>query len=303
MFIVKNRKFFLVLTLAIVLVSLGAIGKFGLRLGIDFTGGSVMQVEYIDERPDIESVKGAIVAAGIENAVVQSAGKSDIIVRTSSLAEPERQSLVDALSLNGTAELTQKKFDSIGPTIGSELRTKSFWAILLVIVLIVLYVTFAFRKVSHPVSSWKYGLAAIVALLHDVIVPTGFFVIYNNYVGGEINVLFVTAILTIVGFSVHDTIVVFDRIRENLRNATNKEEFADTVGKSLSQTIGRSINTSLSVVLVLLALYFAGGESTRDFSLLLVVGVLIGTYSSIFLASPLLILIKEQQDRKASKAS
>ncbi|MFA6006713.1 MAG: protein translocase subunit SecF [Candidatus Paceibacterota bacterium] len=301
MYIVKYRKFFLGLSLLFVVLSFGAIAKFGLKLGIDFTGGSVLQVAYDQVRPDIETVKKSVEALNLGAATVQEAGDKDVIVRTRSLAEPERQSLIKALSDNGTIQMTEKKFDSIGPTIGAELRTKSLWSVLLVILLIVLYITFAFRKVSYPVSSWKYGLAAVVALLHDVIVPTGFFVVFNHYVSGEIDVLYVTAILTIVGFSVHDTIVVFDRIRENLRTGSPKTEFTETVGKSLNQTFGRSINTSLSVILVLLVLLFAGGESTKNFALLLTVGIFFGTYSSIFLASPLLILIKEMQDKKLAK--
>lgn len=302
MFIVIYRKFILLFTLAIVLVAVAAMFTFGFKLGIDFTGGSVLQVTYTDVRPEFEVVKKSVDTLGFQSATVQPAGDKDVIVRTESLSEPQRQALVAALSSNGATPIIEKKFDSIGPTIGEELRNKSLGAIVLVILLIVLYITFAFRKVSFPVSSWKYGLAAVIALLHDVIVPTGFYVIYNHYVGGEIDVLFVTAILTIVGFSVHDTIVVFDRIRENLKTGSSKTEFTDTVGKSLNQTFGRSINTSLSVILVLLVLLFAGGESTKNFSLLLTVGIFIGTYSSIFLASPLLILIKEMQDKKLKAA-
>lgn len=300
MFIVTYRKFFLSLSSLLVLLSVAAIFRFGMKPGIDFTGGSVLQVEY-EVRPDVEQLKQAVENLNFGSALVQPAGEKDLIVRTKSLSEAERQALLATLSSGGTVPMTQKKFDSIGPTVGKELRTKSVWAISLVIILIVLYVTFAFRKVSYPVSSWKYGLATILALAHDVIVPTGFFVIYNYYVGGEIDVLFVTAILTIVGFSVHDTIVVFDRIRENLRNAGSKTDFTHTVGQSLNQTIGRSINTSLSVILVLFVLYFIGGESTQDFSLLIAVGIILGTYSSICLASPLLILLKELQDRKLAK--
>ncbi len=298
MFIVKYRKFILSLTLVIVLVALGAMATLGFKLGIDFTGGSVLQVTYNQPRPDFETTKKSVEALNLGNTVVQPAGDKDVIVRMATSSEAAHQMLLSTLSSNGVNSLSEKKFDSIGPTIGAELRNKSFGAITLVILLIVLYITFAFRKVSFPVSSWKYGLAAVIALLHDVIVPTGFYVIYNHYVGGEIDVLFVTAILTIVGFSVHDTIVVFDRIRENLRIGSSKTDFKDTVGISLNQTFGRSINTSLSVILVLLVLLFAGGESTKNFALLLTVGIFFGTYSSIFLASPLLILIKESQDKK-----
>lgn len=168
----------------------------------------------------------------------------------------------------------------------------------MVIVAIVLYIAFAFRKVSRPVSSFKYGLITVAALAHDVVIPTGVFAYLGKYYGVEIDALFITALLTILGFSVHDTIVVFDRVRENIKISKQGEDFEQTVGSSVSQTIGRSINTSLTVVLVLLALYFFGGESTKYFSLALIIGVVVGTYSSIFIASPLLATVYKRQDRK-----
>src|SRR3989344_9238967 len=195
-------------------------------------------------------------------------------------------------------EIEERRFNSIGPTIGSELRSKALWAMLTVILAIVLYIAFAFRHVSHPISSWVYGLVAIVALVHDVLIPTGVYVALGHYfIDVQIDVLFVTAILTILGFSVHDTIVVFDRTRENLKLHSWKE-FDVTVGHSIEQTFVRSINTSLTVLLVILALYFFGGETTKNFALTLAIGVTIGTYSSIFLASPLLVAIEEWQRKR-----
>ena len=164
-----------------------------------------------------------------------------------------------------------------------------------------LFITFAFRKVSYPVASWKYGLSTIVALAHDVIIPTGVFIVWTHFHGGEIDLLFVTALLAILGYSVHDTIVVFDRVRENLRlggNAKSKETFEQTVGASVTQTFGRSINTSLTIFLALVALYFIGGASTRDFAFVLLVGVITGTYSSIFVASPLLVTLEKLQSKE-----
>ncbi|MCR4306599.1 MAG: protein translocase subunit SecF, partial [Candidatus Yonathbacteria bacterium] len=195
----------------------------------------------------------------------------------------------------------EERFNSIGPVIGSELKRKAVIAIIIVMVAIILFITFAFRRVSEPVSSWKYGLVAIVALAHDVIIPTGVFAVLGNFfIDFQVNVLFVTALLAILGFSIHDTIVVFDRIRENLRR--NKEYhidkgFAETVGEGLSQTFTRSINTSMTVVFVMLVLYFLGGEPTRQFALALSVGVIAGTYSSVFIASPLLVVIEKWQRR------
>jgi preprotein translocase subunit SecF len=170
-----------------------------------------------------------------------------------------------------------------------------------VILCIVLFITYAFRKVSEPVASWKYGLATVIALLHDVIIPTGIFILYIHYTGGEINILFVSAVLSVLGYSVHDTIVVFDRVREHLQNNKEgrvKEKFDVTVGKSVSETFGRSINTSLTIFLVLLVLFFLGSVTTKDFSFVLLIGVIIGTYSSIFVASPLLVVFEKLQTKK-----
>ena len=191
----------------------------------------------------------------------------------------------------------QERFNSIGPTIGKELRNKAFVAIGIVIIAIMLFVAFVFRKVSKPVSSWKYGVAAIIALIHDIIVPTGVFAFLGYILGVEIDILFVMALLAILGYSVNDTIVVFDRVRENLRlnrEHGSEESFDLTVGKSLNQTYARSINTSLTTLFVVIALFFFGSEATQDFALVLAIGIIAGTYSSIFLATPLLVAINKK---------
>jgi preprotein translocase subunit SecF len=186
-----------------------------------------------------------------------------------------------------------KTFDSIGPLLGAEALRKALVSIVLVIVGIVLFITFAFRKVSEPVSSWKYGLTAIIALIHDVIIPTGLFSILGHFYGYEVDTLFVTALLVILGFSVHDTIVVFDRVRENLRLSSSRKSFPEVVGDSISQTIVRSINTSMTTLIALIVLYFVGGSTTEHFSLALIVGIAAGTYSSIFIGSALLVTIEK----------
>jgi len=189
-------------------------------------------------------------------------------------------------------------FNTIGPVLGAEAAWKSITAILLVIIAIILFITWAFRKVSRPVASWKYGAVAVIALFHDVIIPTGFFAILCHTAGYEVDTLFVTAILVVLGFSVHDTIVVFDRIRENLRNSNESRPFADIVGASISQTFVRSINTSLTTIFALLVLYFVGGASTQHFALALIVGIASGTYSSIFIGSTLLVTLEKWQKKK-----
>ena len=290
MFIIKHRKIWYAFSLIIVIASLFSMFKFGLKQGIDFTGGSLLEVEYA-AKPDVLAVKQKIESLSLGSAVVQPSGEKNIIVRMKDLTEEQHQKVLAAsLSIGQGKEI---RFDSIGPVIGKELKKKSITAMILVIVMIVLYIAFAFRKVSQPVNSFYYGLMAVVALIHDVTLPAGVFAVLGHYYGVEVDTLFVTALLTVLGFSVHDTIVVFDRIRENLRNNGNKNDFETVVGASVSQTVSRSINTSLTVILVLLAIFFLGGESTKYFSLALLIGVAIGTYSSIFLASPLLVTLQK----------
>lgn len=293
MFIVKYRKIFYIFSGLIVGASIFAIFGFGLKQSIEFTGGSLMELEYAGARPEVFLLQESVQNLDLGNVVFQPSGEKGLIVRSRSLNEDEHQSLLSAVS--GIGQAKEIRFDSIGPVIGKELRQKSIIAIILVVAMIVLYIAFAFRKVSKPVSSFKYGLITVVALIHDVTIPTGIFAYLGKYYGVEIDILFITALLTILGFSVHDTIVVFDRVRENLGKAGSKDIFENIVGTSLRQTIVRSINTSLTVVLVLVSLFLFGGESTRYFSLALIIGVVFGTYSSIFLASPLLVTVQKWQ--------
>ncbi|MCH7597949.1 protein translocase subunit SecF [Patescibacteria group bacterium] len=293
MLVVKYRKVFFVISAVIVALSLGAVIVFGLNFGIDFTGGAITEVRYPDGRPDGVLVEERLKNLSIGGFSLRPTGDDSFILRTRDLEEEERQSVISALSLNGEKQLVEERFNSIGPVIGEELRIKAVVAILVVAIAIVLFVAFVFRHVSEPVSSWKYGVIAIIALMHDIIVPVGVFALLGNLFGAEVNVLFVMALLAILGYSVNDTIVVFDRVRENLRinrEQKRKENFELTVGKSLNQTYTRSINTSLTTLFVLLALFFLGAPVTRDFTLVLLTGVLAGTYSSIFLAAPLLVV-------------
>jgi preprotein translocase subunit SecF len=292
MFVVRHRHIFFILTALIVIAALGSIVIFGLNFGTDFTGGALTEVSYPEGRPDRALLVERIGSLELGGFSLRQTGEMGYILRTKDLTELERQSVIEALSLSGDAMLVQERFASIGPVLGVELRNKALASLVVVIISMILFVAYVFRKVSKPVSSWKYGVIAIIALTHDILIPVGMFSILGYVFGAEIDVLFVVALLTILGYSLNDTIVVFDRIRENLKEnqeLNRTEDFELTVGKSLNQTYTRSINTSFTTVLVLLALFFIGGVATRDFALVLITGMVAGTYSSIFLATPLLV--------------
>ena len=301
MFIIKNRKIFIGISIALVTFSIASIAYFGLSLGIDFKGGAVMEVNYLDARPSQEELASVVMPLGIEP-IFQPTGETGYLVKTRDLTDLEHQTLFNALKITDETRVEEISFNSIGPSVGAELKNKAITQIILVCFGIVLFITYAFRKVSKPVSSWKYGLIAIGTLLHDVLIPLGIFAFLAHVYHIEVDTLLIVAVLTILGLSVSDTIVVFDRIRENLKfniEKNIKERFADTVGKSIEQTFTRSINTSLTVMLALVALAVFGPESTRYFAIMLTAGMFFGTYSSIFLASPLLVAWSGEGEKSA----
>lgn len=291
---------FFVLTAVITLVALASLGFYGLRLGTDFTGGSLVEIRYDGVRPAGDAITRNLEDAGFKGFSLRESGEDTYILRSALLTDEQRSNLAAIFSYQGgTAHIDQ--LTEVGPTIGLELRNKALIALGLVLLCILLFIAFAFRKVSQPVSSWVYGLIALVTLVHDIIVPVGFFAALGHFHGAQVDTLFVTAILTVLGFSIHDTIVVFDRTRENLRinhDRNRKEDFAETAGRSLNQTFVRSINTSLTVLITLLVLYFIGPASTKDFALTLLVGIIAGTYSSVFLATPLLVAVEKWRGKK-----
>ena len=290
MFIIKHRKIFVTISALLVLASLFSVSYFGLKLGVDFKGGSQSVIEYKTARPAQSVVESQVSKLSFGESLVQQEGAMGYSIKTRALAENERAVLVSAL---GT-DATEKSFTSIGPSIGAELVRKSIISFILVSLGIIFFIAFSFRKVSKPVSSWKYGLIAIVTLVHDVMIPVGAFVGLSHIYGTEVDTLFVVAILTILGLSVSDTIVVFDRIRENIRIGKWKT-FEETVGHSLMQVYTRSIATSSTVIIVLLALVFFGPATTKVFAMMMTAGMFFGTYSSIFLASPLLVMVNKKK--------
>lgn len=293
--IIKYRYVWFAISFILITASIASLLVWGLRLGIDYTGGSIQEISWTVPRPSSELIAEVFKEQGIESVLIQQSGDDISIQRFKNIDEETHNKLVNALKdrfavdqADADRSLSENSYSSIGPTIGSELKTKSLYAIVIVLLAIILYVAWAFRRVSRPIASWKYGVAAVIALTHDVVIPIGIFSVLGHYLGYEIDILFVTAILTVLGFSVHDTIVVFDRIRENLMK--KEGGFEEIVNYSVNQTVVRSINTSFTVMLVLLAVYFFGGESVRNFTLTLIIGIFFGTYSSIFIASPILVV-------------
>lgn len=266
-----------------------------LKFGIDFTGGSLMELEFKGERPTPVQVSEEIAALELGESVAQTVGEKEMLLRLKTLDEPTHQKVRETLDekFGGVTEL---RFESVGPTVGDELRKKALWSISLVLLGIALFVAYAFRKVSRPVASWKYGIVTlIVGLLHDVLIPLAAFALLGKYALAEVNSSFVAAILTVLGFSVHDTIVVFDRIRENLQKSGGA--FEEIVERSVNETLARSINTSLTTLLPMVAILLYGGDSLKHFAFTLIIGLLAGTYSSIFLAAPLLVVMQKKSSR------
>ncbi|MBI2984485.1 MAG: protein translocase subunit SecF [Candidatus Kerfeldbacteria bacterium] len=298
--IIQKRRWLFILSLLILVPGLVALVRFGLKLGIDFTGGTRMVVAFSGDRPSGTSVIATVSDLDLGQVTTQTAGQKEMVLRLSSISNDQRQRLLERLQEKFPGAM-EASFDSIGPTIGAELLRKAYLALGLVLLAIVVYVSWAFRRVNvGPVPASVYGLSAIVALAHDVLVVVGIFAILGHYRGAEIDSLFVTAVLTVLGFSVHDTIVVFDRIRERLLIG-GESTFEDTVNVSLNQTLTRSLNTSLTTLFVLVALYLFGGETIKYFVLALIIGIVSGTYSSIFVASPLLVVYEGWKRRRAHR--
>jgi len=291
--IIKHSKIWLSIAGATMIASIVLVAVLGVKPGIDFTGGSLMELTFSKSRPENSQVEKVLnEKSKLTNNVLQKTGDKGLIIRTRFLNEKEHQALVKEIKTNFEKDdnkITESRFETIGAAVSSQLRSRAVWAVILVILAIVSYVAYAFRKVSRPVASWKYGILAIVALVHDVLLVIAVFAILGKTMGVEVNIAIVVAMLTVLGYSVNDTIVVYDRIRENLLK-TRWEDFGDIVNKGLNQSLMRSINTTVTTLLPLLALFFVGGSTIHYFSLALIIGIASGAYSSIFIASPLLVL-------------
>lgn len=289
--IVKHRYLYFAISLIVIIPGVVALLMWGLPAGIDFTGGSLLEIHFNSTLPETDSVVDIMQEFGFADAQVQTAGSDKLIIRTKAMDESTLSSILNEFKTQFNADLGLDRFESVGPTIGKEVARRAAGAVGLAALGILIYITYAFRRVAH---AFRYGVAAILAMLHDVIVVLGVEAILGHFLGWEADALFLTALLTVIGFSVHDSIVVFDRIREN-EKIHRKEPYETIVNMSIVQTLARSINTQLTVMFTLLSLFLFGGSTIRHFVLILLIGVFSGTYSSIFNASPILVVWENKE--------
>lgn len=325
--LIHYKKFTFLFSGIVFAAAVAALLAFGLKPGLDFTGGTLIEVSFVKERPTVDEIQEALLPLDLGTIVVQPTKEKSMIIRTRYVSEEEHQKILGGLrsafeeeastpvtvevngeKLEGAAigtkaapEVLEERVETVGPSISAQLRNRSFGVLIAVNLAILAFVAYAFRKVSKPVASWKYGLATIIALIHDVVITAGVFAVLGHYRGVEVDVPFVVALMTILGYSVNDTIVVFDRIRENLIRYRSLP-FAEVVSKAVRETLARSINTSMTILLVLFALFIFGGASIHYFALALIVGIGFGTYSSVFVASAILVASEEWRQKRSAAA-
>ncbi len=283
----KFSKIYFVLGGILMLSSIVALVVYGLNPGIDFTGGSILEIEYLNARAANEEVEQKLAGLNLDSLSVQSAGEKSIIIRTKYISEEIHQEILGALRENQS--ISERRFESVGSVIGKELKQKTFTLVFVCLFAIVFYIALAFRKVRGPVKAWQYALSSLVSIFHDILIPLGIFAILGRFYNVEISIPVITALLTVIGCSVNNVVVVFDRIRENVirRGAAN---FGETVNDSINQTLGRCLSTTFVYLLPLVAIFFFGGETLKYFALALIAGIIAGTVSAVFLASPILVV-------------
>jgi preprotein translocase subunit SecF len=282
----KYRKIYFIISGILVLVSLVSLAVFGLRLGIDFVGGSLLEVKFKETRLSTEEVRAELKAFDLGDIIIQPTGEKGIIIRMRDTDVETRERIIQ--QLKERAELIVLRNDLVGPVVGKELRDRAMLIIILSLLAIVIYITLAFRRISRPVASWQYGVVSLITLFYNILITLGFFAILGHFYYAEITIPIIVALLIILGYSINDSVVTFDRIRENLVKKAGMT-YEETVNISLNQTLSRSINTSLTTLFPLIAIFFFGGVTLQYFALALIIGISFGTYSSIFLASPLLV--------------
>lgn len=299
--VIGTRRIWYLLSLILILPGILSLIFWRLNVGIDFKGGSMQQVSFEQGRPPVDEIRQELVRLNISGLSVQTSGDKGAIIRFPNQEQPARDlgnKVLDDLKSHHEG-VGETGFQSIGGSVAKSATTKAVWAVILTSLAIILFIAWSFASVPRPASSWRFGVSAILALAHDILFVVGAFSLIGHFFPEvEVDALFITALLTILGFSVNDTIVVFDRIRENLRRVSGKS-FAEIANSSLNQTLARSLNTSMTVLIILLALLLMGGGSIRNFILALALGVAIGTYSSIFNAAPVLVSWQEWVERRS----
>lgn len=296
--IIQKRKYAYIFSGLLTGASVVLLVLWGLNLGIDFKGGTRMEVQFVEEpAPQVQQVEGALADLSLKSLIVQPTENNGMFIRFLASNESANDNVLEKLK-GLDPGITQLRVDFIGGSVSDQIKKNAFTSIALSIIGIALYIAWAFRRVSGIVTSWEYGLGAIIALAHDIVIVCGLFVILGKFYDIEIGIPFVAALLTILGYSVNDTIVVYDRVRENLLRSGKKENFEGIVNRSLNETMGRSINTSMTVIITLIAIVLYGGESIRYFGVALLAGVVFGTYSSIYIASALLVSRYTMKTRK-----
>jgi len=287
----KYSKIYFIFSGSLILASFIFLLVFGLKFGIDFKGGSILEIEFVKKRPPLSELRDLLQKQIKKEFIIQEAGKKGILIKAKEIDESLHQKILKALKKKG--EIREKRFEMIGPAVGRELKRKTLIALIIAFIFITLYIALAFRKATFLISSWQYGLSALIALFHDIFITCGIFALLGKFLNIEVNIPFVAALLTILGYSINDTIVVFDRCRENLKK--RQEDFKTILNISLSETLARSLFTSLTTLLVLFAILLFGGETLFSFVLTLIIGISLGTYSSIFIATPLCFLFSKKK--------
>jgi len=287
---VKYRKIYFIFSGLIIIGSLVFLVIFGLKAGIDFTGGSILELEFKTERPSNPEIREWLKEFDLGDFSLQPANEKGLILRMKDISEDVHQQILEKLKVNG--ELEEKRFESIGPVIGRELKEKTKILIAFSLLSIVFYIAIAFRKVQKPVSSWQYGIASLFILSHDILIPLGIFALLGKFYQIQMTIPIICALLTVVGYAVNNVVVVYDRLRENLLKTLQRDiflGFEETANRAINQTLTRQINTSLTTLFPLITIFFLGGETLKYFALTLILGITAGTYSSIFLAVPILV--------------
>lgn len=287
--IIQKRKYAYLFSGLMTGASAVLIVLWGLHLGIDFKGGTLMEVQFSrDPAPQVQEVETSLGELSLQSLTIQPTENRGMLLRYLASDESGNDQVLAKLKIFDPALLLLRT-DFIGGSVSEQIKKNALTGIVLSIIGIALYIAWAFRRVSGIVTSWEYGLGAVIALAHDIIIVIGLFAVLGHFYGVEVGIPFIAALLTILGYSVNDTIVVYDRVRENLMRSNKKEDFEDIVNRSLNETMGRSINTSMTVIITLVAIVLFGGDSIKYFGMALLAGVVFGTYSSIYIASALLV--------------